>query len=58
MIVRLIISWLMLTLGFFVILYVMDAEEKTWANIWSKRMAYCGGSATVVLFLIVMLERL
>ena len=58
MIVRLIISWLMLTIGFFVILYVMDKEEKTWAGLWSKRMAYCGGSATVILFLIVMLERL
>lgn len=58
MIVRLIISWLMLTIGFFVIQYVMDKEEKTWTGLWSKRMAYCGASATVVLFLIVMLERL
>lgn len=58
MITRLIISWLMLTVGFFVILYVMDKEEKALTKFWSKRMAYCGGSATVVLFLIVFLERL
>lgn len=57
MIIRLIVSWFVLTLGFFVINYVMDKEEKAWTGLWSKRMAYCGISAIVVLFVIVLLER-
>jgi uncharacterized membrane protein len=57
MIIRLIVSWFVLTLGFFVINYVMDKEEKAWTGLWSKRMAYCGISATAVLFVIVLLER-
>ena len=58
MMIRLIVSWLMLTFGFFVIQYVMDAQEKSLAGIWAKRLAYCGASATLVLFVIVLLERL
>lgn len=58
MIIRLILSWAILSLAGFVILYFLDKEERTWASLWSRRFAYCGIGAAIILSTVVFLERL
>jgi hypothetical protein len=58
MILRLVATWALMTLAAFVIMYILDREEKLWTSLWSRRMAYCGSLAAVAVSLIIILERI
>jgi len=57
MILRLIVLWLFISVSFFLALYIADRKTKTLASFWSRKFAYCGAAAGIILSLIVYLER-